>query len=135
MKKLFLISLMLITFFSVQAQWEIEGINDTKGEYKNNKTGEMWSIYFSDTQSQFVALYSWSFEGEDYYDEELVIDRVEKISKGFYKIHMEGISGEMVPAWWLKYDNDKGFYNLQTYSYDALDDMWLDKHYKGNSNN
>ncbi len=53
---------MLITILSTQAQWAVEGINDTKGVYTNEETNETWSIYFSDTKDDFVADYKHSMK-------------------------------------------------------------------------
>ncbi len=135
MKKLILLSVILIAVLSTQAQWSIEGINDTKGEYRNEKKMETWVIYFSDTKNNFVAMHSVFIEGTYIQEEEIVIDRIEKISDGVFKIHMEGISGELVPTWTLKYNSKKKFYDLYTYSYDVMLDSWQTKIFTGNSNN
>ena len=109
--------------------------NDAKGEYRNENTGETWAIYYSDSRNEFVAMYTVFIEGTSTQDEEIIIDRIEKISSGVFKIHMKEISGEMVPTWILKYNSDKKFYDLHTHSYDVMLDSWLDTIFTGNSNN
>ncbi len=135
MKKIFLLSIMLVSFFAAKSQWSIEGTNDTKGIYENKKTMESWTIHFSDKKNDFVAFYSKMIGGTLEQDKPIVIDRVEKISKTVFKIHMKGIQGEKVPTWILKYNAKKKFYDLHTHSYDAIGDKWFDTVFTGNSNN
>jgi len=108
----------------------IEGINDAKGLYIFG-TNESWTIHFYDEVQDFVAFYTKDVKRDD----AIVIEKIEKISDCEFKIILEGISGEMVPSWILKYNSDKKFYDLYVRSYDAGADTWSDKIFKGSKDN
>ncbi len=54
------------------------------------------------------------------------VARLEKMTQG-WKIHIEGISGEMVPTWILHEKSDK--LSLQVRDYDVMADEWIEKSY------
>ncbi|MCP4440784.1 MAG: hypothetical protein GY810_17820 [Aureispira sp.] len=107
--------------------FKVEGINDAKGEYKNGN--ESWTIHFS--EDKFIAFYT--KDGKQ--DEAIVVSKIEAKSNCEFSILMEGIQGEIVPTWTLKYNEEKKFYDLHAYEYDAGADSWSDKVYVGSSDN
>jgi hypothetical protein len=108
-------------------RFEIEGINDTKGYYTNGN--ESWTIHF--LENNFIAFYT--KDGKQ--GNAMTILKTEKRSNCEYSIIMEGIQGELVPTWTLKYNEEKKIYDLYTYEYDAEADSWSDKIYIGSSDN
>lgn len=108
-------------------KFKIEGINDAKGEY--NHGNESWTIHFGD--NNFVAFYT--KDGKQ--DDAMVVKEIKAISKCKFGVMMEGISGEMVPSWTLVYNEAGNYYDLHVHNYDAANDKWYDKVFKGNSDN
>lgn len=108
-------------------KFKIEGINDAKGEYNNGN--ESWTIYFAD--DHFAAFYT--KDGKQ--DEAMKVQEIKAISSCKFGVMMEGISGEMVPSWTLVYNEAGNYYDLHVHNYDAMNDEWYDKVFKGNSDN
>ncbi len=112
------------------APFKIEGTNDAKGEYKLGNN-ESWTIHFSDSEQDFVAFYT--EDGKQ--DQAMVIEKIVKMTDCEFKIVMEGIGGEIVPTWVLKYNSANKFYDLYVHNYHAETDTWTDDVFSGSADN
>ena len=108
-------------------QFKVEGINVAKGLY--TKGDESWTIHFAD--NGFIAFYT----KDSKQDGAIAVEKIVKISDCEYSIMMEGIQGEKVPTWTLKYNEAQKYYDLHTHSYNAGTDTWSDNVYEGSSDN
>ncbi len=112
------------------AKFQIEGANDAKGIYTKGNTS--WTIHFSDEKQNFIAFHTANGKADT---EVFVIEEVKKGNGCNFHLKMEGISGEIVPQWTLKYNEAKKYYDLKVHSYDAKNDSWNDTVFTGSKDN